>query len=43
MDKTESVIVRNFYLTKIFGENKLTIAVNFAAIAIILIMFGVVM
>lgn len=43
MDKTENVIVRNFYLTKVFGENKLTLAVNCAAIAIILIMFGVVM
>lgn len=42
-DKENDVIVRNFYLTNVFGENKLTLATNLIAIAIILVMFGVVM
>jgi ech hydrogenase subunit A len=41
-DKVESVIVRNYYLTGIFGEGKLTLWINIIAGALILIMFGVV-
>ncbi len=41
-DKVEPVIVRNYYLTGAFGENKLTLWVNGIGLAIILVMFGVV-
>jgi ech hydrogenase subunit A len=41
-DKVDSVVVHNYYLTGFFGENNLTLWVNLAAVAIILIMFGVV-
>jgi len=41
-DKIEKVEVKNYYLTEIFGEDKLTLAVNLIAIAVILVMFGVV-
>lgn len=41
-DKIDNVVVHNYYLTGFFGENNLTLWVNLAAGAIILIMFGVV-
>lgn len=41
-DKVETVEVKNYYLSNIFGEDKLTFAVNMIAIAVILVMFGVV-
>lgn len=41
-DKVDQVIVRNYYLSGVFGENNLTLWVNIVAGAIILIMFGVV-
>lgn len=41
-DKVETVDVKNYYLSNIFGEDKLTFAVNMLAIAVILVMFGVV-
>lgn len=41
-DTTEQVDVKNLYLSNVFGENKLTFAVNLISIAIIFIMFGVV-
>jgi ech hydrogenase subunit A len=41
-DTTEQVTVKNLYLSNVFGENKLTFAVNLISIAIIFIMFGVV-
>lgn len=41
-DTTEQVTVKNLYLSNVFGENKLTFAINLISIAIIFIMFGVV-
>lgn len=41
-DKVENVIVHNYYMTGMFGEGNLTIWCNAAALAIILVMFGVV-
>lgn len=41
-DKVDNVVVHNYYLSGFFGENNLTLWVNLAAGAIILIMFGVV-
>lgn len=41
-DKVETVVVRNYYLSGFFGENKMTLWLNLAAVAIILVMFGVV-
>lgn len=41
-DKPEHAIVRNYYMTGAFGEKRLTLWVNLTAIAIILVMFGVV-
>lgn len=41
-DKVESVVVRNYYMESVFGENKLTFWLNLAAGAIIIIMLGVV-
>ncbi len=42
-DKPENVIVRNYYMQSVFGENKLTFWVNLVAGAVIIIMLGVVM
>lgn len=41
-DKVENVLVTNYYFTRILGEQNLTLWVNLAAGAIILVMFGVV-
>ncbi|HEX3028210.1 MAG TPA: NADH-quinone oxidoreductase subunit L [Clostridia bacterium] len=41
-DKLNNVVVHNYYLSGIFGEEKLTLWTNLVAGAIILIMFGVV-
>lgn len=41
-DKKENVIVRNYYLSGAFGEDKLTVWCNAIAGALILIMFGVI-
>jgi ech hydrogenase subunit A len=41
-DKVENIVVHNYYMTSIFGEEKLTIWMSVIAGAIILIMFGVV-
>lgn len=41
-DKLNDVVVHNYYLSGIFGEEKLTLWTNLVAGAIILIMFGVV-
>jgi ech hydrogenase subunit A len=41
-DKVDNVVVHNYYLSGFFGEKNLTLWVNLAAGAIILIMFGVV-
>jgi ech hydrogenase subunit A len=41
-DKVESVVVRNYYMESVFGENKLTFWLNISAGAIIIIMLGVV-
>ncbi|MDP4180371.1 MAG: NADH-quinone oxidoreductase subunit L [Bacillota bacterium] len=41
-DKIDHVIVRNYYLSGVFGESNLTLWTNLIAGAIILIMFGVV-
>lgn len=41
-DKVESVIVQNYYLSGLFGENKLTLWMNLISGAILIIMFGVV-
>ncbi|MCX8129637.1 MAG: NADH-quinone oxidoreductase subunit L [Clostridia bacterium] len=41
-DKVDNVIVQNYYLSGIFGEDKLTLWTNLVAGAIIIIMFGVV-
>ncbi len=41
-DKVENIVVHNYYMTSIFGEDKLTIWMSIIAGAIILIMFGVV-
>jgi len=41
-DKLETVVVQNYYFTRVLGEDKLTIWTNVLAIAIILVMFGVV-
>lgn len=41
-DKVENVLVHNYYMSGFFGEKNLTLWVNLAAGAIILIMFGVV-
>ena len=42
-DKIENVIVRNYYLTGVFGEKNLTLYFNLISLAIISIMFGVVL
>ncbi|AEY68072.1 NADH-quinone oxidoreductase subunit L [Clostridium sp. BNL1100] len=41
-DKVEKVVVRNYYMESVFGENKLTFWLNLAAGAIIIILLGVV-
>lgn len=41
-DQEENVIVRNYYMAGVFGENNLTLWTNIIAGAILLIMFGVV-
>jgi ech hydrogenase subunit A len=41
-DKKESVVVHNYYFKNVLGEENLTLWVNLIAIAIILVMFGVV-
>lgn len=41
-DKVEAVIVRNYYMQSFFSEQKLTFWLNLSALAIILVMFGVV-
>lgn len=41
-DKVENVIVHNYYMAGLFGENNMTLWVNLLAGALILIMFGVV-
>ncbi|ACL77660.1 NADH-quinone oxidoreductase subunit L [Ruminiclostridium cellulolyticum] len=41
-DKVEKVVVRNYYMASVFGENKLTFWSNLSAGAIIIIMLGVV-
>ncbi len=41
-DKVENVVVRNYYMQSVFGENKLTFWVNIVAGAVIIIMLGVV-
>jgi ech hydrogenase subunit A len=41
-DKVETVVVRNYYMQNVFGENKLTFWVNVVAGAVIIIMLGVV-
>ena len=41
-DKLESIIVTNYYFTKVLGEENLTVWTNLIAGAIILVMFGVV-
>lgn len=41
-DKAENVVVRNYYMQSVFGENKLTFWVNVLAGAVIIIMLGVV-
>lgn len=41
-DKPETVVVRNYYMESVFGENKLTLWVNLVAGAVIIIMLGVV-
>ncbi|MCX7747129.1 MAG: NADH-quinone oxidoreductase subunit L [Clostridia bacterium] len=41
-DKTENVVVRNYYMSGVFGEQNLTLWINIIAGAIILVMFGVV-
>lgn len=40
-DKAEHTIVRNYYLSGAFGENRLTLWANLIALAVIMIMFGV--
>jgi ech hydrogenase subunit A len=42
-EKAADVVVRNYYFHGIFGEDKLTVVLNLAAGAIILLMFGVVL
>jgi hypothetical protein len=37
------VIVHNYYFMGIFGEQRLTLFLNLGAVALILLMFGVVM
>ena len=41
-DKVETVVVRNYYMESVFGENKLTFWLNILAGAIIIITLGVV-
>lgn len=41
-NKVENVLVHNYYMSGVFGESRLTLWSNLAAIAIILVMFGVV-
>lgn len=41
-DKTETVVVRNYYMQSVFGEEKLTTGANIIAGAIVLIIIGVV-
>lgn len=41
-EKENTVFVRNYYFHGIFGEDKLTLLLNFVAGALILLMFGVV-
>lgn len=41
-DKTENVVVRNYYMQNVFGEEKLTFGANIVAGAIVLIIIGVV-
>jgi len=42
-EKPADVIVRNYYFQGYFGEDKLTLVMNLTALAIILLMFGVVL
>ena len=42
-EKTTDVIVHNYYFMGIFGEERLTLFLNLGAVALILLMFGVVM
>lgn len=41
-DKKENVVVRNYYMQSVFGEEKLTLGANIIAGALILIIIGVV-
>lgn len=41
-DKLETIVVTNYYFTKVLGEQNLTVWTNLIAGAIILVMFGVV-
>ncbi|HEX2949788.1 MAG TPA: proton-conducting transporter membrane subunit [Armatimonadota bacterium] len=41
-DKIEHIVVHNYYLSNLFGEQKLTLWMSLIAIAVIVIMFGVV-
>ncbi len=41
-DKVDTVVVRNYYMQSVFGEDKLTLWVNLIAGAVIIIMLGVV-
>ncbi len=41
-DKTETVVVRNYYMQNVFGEDKLTFGANIIAGALVLIIIGVV-
>jgi len=43
MDKWEDFTASNYYLTAVFGEDKLTKWVNIAAVVILIILFGVVL
>ncbi|MFA5072547.1 MAG: proton-conducting transporter membrane subunit [Nitrospirota bacterium] len=42
-DKSADVMVRNYYFQGVFGEERLTLGMNLTAVAIILLMFGVVL
>ena len=42
-EKAANVVVHNYYFMGIFGEEKLTLFLNLGAMALILLMFGVVM
>lgn len=42
-EKIEQVVVHNYYLASIFGEDKLAIWAGLVALAVVLVMFGVVL